>query len=156
MGNIVCLLSRDTPGENQTTNQTLEPRPNSMSYRALQFTPCNTGATPQFGFRSHETGGTGLFWIWADLSLIYLKGFSPLRTNRDSARKRKPGAPFAGLIASNHFAGKKHFTAAIGRSIRGNTVSLSDRKAASVGGLFVCVAFLICQPSKEAYRPSPK
>jgi hypothetical protein len=75
--------------------------------------------------------GFGAIWIWADLSLIYLKGFSPLRTNRDSARKRKPGAPFAGLIASNHFARKKHFKAAIdSRLFRGNTVSLSGRKAA--------------------------
>jgi hypothetical protein len=70
------------------------------------------------------------------LSLIYLKGSSPLRTNRDSARKRKPGVPFAGLIPSNDFAGKKTlYGRNRQRSIRGNTVSLSDRKAALVGGL---------------------
>jgi hypothetical protein len=99
-----------------------------MSYRALQFTPCNTGATPQFGFRSHETGGSGLFWIWADLSLIYLKGFSPLRTNRDRALKRKPGN-WRRADRKYHFARKKHFKAAIdSRLFRGNTVSLSGRK----------------------------
>jgi hypothetical protein len=74
-------------------------------------------------------------WIWADLSLIYLKGFSPLRTNRDRARKRKPGN-WRRADRKYHFARKKHFKAAIdGRLFRGNTVSLSGRKAASVGGL---------------------
>ena len=38
-------------------------------------------------------------WIWADLSLIYLKGFSPLRTNRDRHESESP-ATGAGLIAN--------------------------------------------------------
>ena len=86
---------------------------NSTNYRALQFTPCNTGATPQFGFRSHLRP--------TPLRLIYLKGFSPLRTNRDRARKRKPGN-WRRADRKYHFGRKKHFKAAIdSRLFRGNT-----------------------------------